>query len=184
MKASQNPYRVQRLEELLKYEPELMGSNWEEIEQALSVGSGAVVGCKGSGKTSLLEAYAARIEESVNVKMWRLQEDSVAGKILNEVEDWLASGDLAIVDSAGLLNFWQARRLRQLARRKKVIVSLHVPSRYWKTLWECQSNADLLSKLNCRLGQGELETEDAQKLLHACDGNIRSCFHTLYDAIS
>lgn len=65
--ATSNPFSTGRLERLLVFDPELAGTCWESIEdrwQALGRRA-CVTGRHGAGKTTFLDAFAARQESRV-----------------------------------------------------------------------------------------------------------------------
>lgn len=65
MIARENPFAPGRLERVLTFDPALIGSSWEALEQSWEALGfrGAICGRHGSGKTTLLRAWAKRLEE-------------------------------------------------------------------------------------------------------------------------
>ena len=66
MTAQENPFAPGRLRRVLGFDPVLAGTSWESLESRWrELGCrAAVTGHRGSGKTSLLEACAGRLDEA------------------------------------------------------------------------------------------------------------------------
>jgi len=71
--ARDNPFEADRVERLLRFEPEWLGLSWEQILGRVQACGyrGAIVGPHGSGKTTFCDAFAAKLEaDGLAVVRW------------------------------------------------------------------------------------------------------------------
>ncbi len=148
--------------------------------------TGAVVGPKGSGKTTfLLELKKHLSEKGFRTSYALLRADH--NKPYNEAIRQLGVSNLPhsiiILDGAEQLGFvaWQHFLIRTRLRRG-LIISSHSTSRL-PTLLECSTSLPLLQELVkqlCPDGYSELQAS-LLELFKRHNGNIRMCLRDLYD---
>jgi len=181
-----NPYRVQRVEEVLRFDPELIGSSWEELIGRFEDANwwGAVVGAKGSGKTTFFEQL---VHEAQNAGFTLEHVGLEEGDPLERVEQLhkeLPVPTALVVDSAGVLAWRDQRKLLKMGKSRRLIVSLHKESRRWPTLLSLSSTPDILIALNKKLGEPiTLNHQEAENLLTQHKYNLRDCFWDLFDQL-
>jgi len=200
--AHQNPFRSERIEALaFRFPP---GVDWTVVERRLDYcnGLGAIVGPKGTGKTTFLERFAQRESDAGRrVQLIRLRPEQRPDARRLALDP---TASTLLMDSAGLLS---ARRLKALARRlgqpwtgirpSRAIVSLHRPGpvavtrtgrvrRLWPTLLRTRCDDALLRQLVADLLGRPLEPArdgeirlDALRRRHR--GNLREALAELYD---
>lgn len=177
-----NPFASHRVEALpYRY----CGSSPRVLEERLADmgGRAAVVGPKGSGKTTLTGELAARFNgNAVRVAIpaacpqpWRVVRSQLPRRV--------TAAHAVFVDGAEQLGPVGWRRLLRTTRTAaRLVVSLHRPGRL-PTLTACRTDPSLLLEL-----VRELAPDDAPLLEPHLDelyrrhrGNIRLCFRELYD---
>lgn len=177
-----NPFASHRVEGLpYRYR----GSSLPALERRLTAlgGRAAVVGPKGSGKTTLTDELAGRCNgKAVRVAIpaacpnpWRAARSQLPRRV--------SSGHAVFVDGAEQLGPAGWRRLLHATRTAAgLVVTLHLPGRL-PTLAVCRTDPALLREL-----VRELTPDDApllephlDELFHRHEGNLRECFRELYD---
>jgi energy-coupling factor transporter ATP-binding protein EcfA2 len=180
LRPAENPFRSERLDAL---EYRLRGESWEAALARLAALDyrASVVGPRGHGKTTLLDALARRLRARGH--------DVVRGRV--ESADWsprAARGRTFLLDGTETLGRWRWRRLLAwLATARGLVVSRHVPGGL--PLWiRCETDPALLAGIFAELVHGdparaldasELRALDALWQRHA--GNLRSCLLDLYE---
>jgi hypothetical protein len=177
-----NPFASHRVE-ALPYRHR--GSSLADLERRLTAlgGRAAVVGPKGSGKTTLTGELATRCNgNAVHVAIpaacphpWRVVREQLPRR--------LSRGRAVFVDGAEQLGPVGWRRLLLATRHAtSLVVTLHLPGRL-PTLTECRTDPALLREL-----VRELAPDDAPLIEPHLDelhrrhrGNLRECFRELYD---
>jgi len=105
------------------------------------------------------------------------------------LKEWLAqsvSSQVLMLDSAGLLNFWNWQWLRLKTRHHAgIVITSHRAGRL-PTLIRCETSPELLESLVNQLTaeQNCSEMVDVAKLhslFRTHSGNIRDCLRALYD---
>ena len=143
----------------------------------------AIVGPKGSGKTTLLEDLARRLDQPVVIvrisgscpRPWR----TVRAQLPRPVTHRHA----ILIDGSEQLGMIGWRRLLHATRRARcLITTLHQPGRL-PTLVECRTDAGLLRNLVEELVPADAAILESgiNDLFQRQRGNLRSCFHELYD---
>ena len=177
-----NPFAGRRIEALAYRSPDF---SWRRLEDRLeSLGRRcALVGPKGSGKTTLMESIAQRIDPPViTVRIpgscrhpWRTVRVQLPRAVTGE--------HTVLVDGCEQLGAIGWRRLLHETRRAgALIVTLHNPGRL-PTLVECRTDPRLLRDLVNDLAPREAPRlkDGLDELFHRHEGNLRLCFRELYD---
>lgn len=190
MKARENPFRSERLL-TTRYRPQADG--WESMQARLASLNhrAAIVGPKGTGKTTLLEDLAPRLaERGLRPLLVRVPDPRAAramGEVRQRVEELipagLGPGDALLLDSAENLS-WLAWR-SALSRTRDaggLIITAHRPGRL-PTLVETRTSPALLEELVSQLlasAPGQEANLDATALFHRHGGNLREALRELY----
>lgn len=161
------------------------GSSGPELEERLMGlgGRAAVVGPKGSGKTTLTGELATHFDgHAVRVAIpaacpqpWRV--------VRSQLPRTVGGAHAVFVDGAEQLGPVGWRRLLHATRNATVlVVTLHEAGRL-PTLTECRTDAELLRELVRILAPDQATALDPllPGLFERHDGNIRECFRALYD---
>lgn len=186
MKAHLNPFAPDRVQRQLPFDPELSGSNWAEIEDRwIRCGRhAAVVGHKGSGKSTFLKSFARRLESKHPVVTLSLRrEDFFLTPPQRELLQTLNQETILLVDGEGHLNPYCRFRLRSLARTARgYLVTRHHHCRL-PLLLKLQSDRELAERLVARLDLEDLAMVRSQipALLEKKKGNLREVWLSLYD---
>lgn len=185
MIARENPFRSERIEEL---DYRQANFKWSELlgRAAEMKYRGAIVGPKGTGKTTLVEGLGERLAEAgMRVRLVRLNNQFKIswGELEREIirEDGC---DVLLLDGAEQLPRLMRNRLRRVTKRKEIglIVTSHKEGML-PLLFECRTNKELFSELVEELS-GEamsLPAEFTEKIYEQHGGNIREAFRKLYD---
>ena len=203
MEAHRNPFRVECLE-ALAYRPSagcLPGGAGEDTPETWRDalldrlirrgGRGALVGPKGLGKTTLLEAMGRDLARRGYRVVWlRLSCERRAVDWRTLRRDLNPGGKCLalLLDGAEQLNLARWWRVRLLARRATVLlVTTHRPGRL-PTLHRHAASPELLGDLVRALLDNTVhpypDYEQLQTLFQRHDGNLRECLRTLYDRYS
>ena len=174
-RADSNPFRSERVTALPFQFP---NGDWAEVLARLEQlgGRGAVVGPCGSGKTTFLEEFAARLQNrGADVCFVRLN----SGFRDLKPQNW-GKNDALIVDGAEQLSFWQWQKLKWRARHAGIfVISTHRAGRL--PLWmKTSTSPALLGSLVGELGEN-LSRAELERLHCAHGGNLRWAMLELYD---
>ena len=186
MRARDNPFRADRVLSI-RYRF-LDAVDWEELLGKFSELNrrAAVVGPKGSGKTTLQEDLAVRLEGQGSTIRWLRFNRENRNQARRQIDAVLAEAqpeDLLFVDGAEQLGPLRWRRLlRRTTRFAGLVVTVHTPGRQ-PTLIDCRTTPELLH------GIVESLTSSAdcpsRRMLDALferhQGNLRLCLRELYD---
>lgn len=143
-------------------------------------GIGALVGAKGSGKTTLLEDIAGDLD-AIEHKLIRLgDERSLPERPLVG----LSSGAWLLLDSAGHLGWWAARRLSRQCRRSGInlLLTRHQPGPepvVHQHATDLTLMRNVLQELVPDDWQRYLPVAEAAFVIHA--GNLREVWRACYD---
>ena len=128
IRAKDNPFATDRVERLLRFDPELAGTTWSEIHQRWNeMGRrGVVAGRHGSGKTTFLDAWKRQLERrgeaTISIFLSRNQRepsDAQWRRIEHKATAFHAGrggGEVLLIDGAEQLSRRSGRRLRDLLR--------------------------------------------------------------------
>lgn len=181
LRPADNPFRSERIDAL---DYRLQGESWEQALARLdALGYRAsIVGARGHGKTTLLDALARRLA---------VRGHPVVRARIERAVCWSRSevhGRTFLLDGTETLGPWRERILRaRLATARGVIVSRHAPGPL-PTWIRCGTDPALLAELFAELVYGDAARTLAPEELRALDalwhrhaGNLRSCLLDLYD---
>ena len=188
MKAHFNPFAPDRVQRSLPFEPQLADTSWEAIEKKWQqLGRrAAVIGHKGSGKTTFLKTFRGRLEENYQVRCFffrtgdRLLQPTHLEALARLPKE---ENTILLVDGEGHLALRERLRLREGARHAEgYLVARHHRSQL-PTLLKLQSSAllavELFERLNLE-GYEEIR-ERLPSLLKKKRGNLREMWLSLYD---
>ncbi|BCX48274.1 hypothetical protein HAHE_21820 [Haloferula helveola] len=185
MKARENPFAPGRMERVLPFDPELVGTTWQEIESRWeSLGRRAcVVGHHGAGKTTFLDGFERRLCGRVPVV--RLFFNRSKRRL--EPEDLEKLGDLGgkclLVDGDRHLPLRDRIELWHGARKASGVVSARHRAGRLPVLLGLRSNPQLAESLLGRACPKEAAEfrELLPALLRRHRGNIRNVWLECYD---
>ena len=151
MKAHENPFRKERIE---RFRYQISPPKLQELAQQFwqMGGKAAIVGAKGTGKTTLMEDLRALLEASIDQSQWiylYLGMDKKEKCRLVEQAFTAPKDTLIFIDGGETLSFWQWLRLRRC--RCNLLTTLHKPS-HLPTLYHAEK------KLFCRYRDGDRVT--------------------------
>lgn len=184
MKAHENPFRMERLHHLpFLFSVGDLPSLRQRAEQLAY--RCAIVGGHGSGKTTLLEELMQEFTRlQIPYAHLRLRDD---GRKANaeRLAAWFKESpqdSILLLDSAGLLGWWNWREVSRLSRANAgLIITTHRPGRL-PTLIHCHTDTRLLQSILKELGVNQQFSEAAvTHLFRRHRGNIRDCLRELYD---
>lgn len=184
--ARENPFAPGRLRRVLGFDPGLVGSSWKELEsrwRALGCRA-AVTGHRGSGKSSLLEAWAARLDEApmhlfFNDSRRRL--DAGDRALLAA-----CAGRVVFVDGEDHLPWWEIRELRRALDAASAVLVVRSRRGSWPELIRLHGDAALASVLISRAAPewvGHFRPQVAARL-RASGGNLRELLLGCYDELA
>ncbi|MBI5385572.1 MAG: hypothetical protein HZA90_12910 [Verrucomicrobia bacterium] len=185
MRACDNPFSTDRVQGV-RYRP--VGATWKDLLSRLDALDfrAAIVGPKGTGKTTLLEDLAPRLRSlGFTPKPLRLDEEHRVfpdGFLPNFFAD-LGSRDIILLDGAEQLPRWHWWRFRRWSREGRgLIVTAHRPG-LLPVLIECRTTPELLDGvLTELLGEvGPELRERGRRLFQQHRGNLREVLRSLYD---
>lgn len=185
MRAGDNPFAPGRLERVLGFDPTLAGTSWEALEEkwwALG-GRAAVTGRRGSGKSSLLRAWAARHDSPVTLhfnEQHRHLDEGERARLAH------CGGRLLVVDGEDYLVWRDRRELRQAAKSAAaVLVSRYRPGP-WPELLRLSASPEIAAALLERTTP-ELAARfrpDLPARFRRCHGNLRELWLGCYDELA
>lgn len=183
-RARDNPFRTECVDRLEFHLPGQF--TWDTLLARLGNVSwcGAIVGPHGSGKTTLIEQLAPRIEErGFRPRLYRLDAASKMSdkEALVAAVRELSAPDLLLLDGAEQLSTRQWLPLRVAAETLAgFVITVHRSSRL-PTLVETETSAALLNDLVEELAEFRLPPMEATAIFTRHRGNIRDCLRELYD---
>ncbi len=185
MRARDNPFAVERV---LRLRYQFRVGSWPSLLTRLESlrYCAAIVGPHGSGKSTLLEELGERLSVSgFRVHRLFLNEQSRAypTEFVRLVHDSMTPNDLILFDGCEQLGPFAWRRFRWQTRRAGgLIVTTHRPGRL-PTLWNCETNPELLSDLVSQLlaDSSNIAAEQIRHLYEKHGGSVREALRELYD---
>lgn len=189
MKAAHNPFRSSSVEQI-RYA--LSPENLEAlVDHALADNCTCLLGPKGTGKTTLLEDLDLRLQVRGLQTHWiRLQIESTRLERSNAIEQLkqISQQQVCLFDGAEVLNFWQWRRVRQVARSNQLtlIATLH-RKRGLPILLRTQPDWSLVHQFVRQLAGPHYSDTLCKYAQHAFDtsgGNMREVFRACYLALA
>ncbi|MEW4490202.1 AAA family ATPase [Thalassoglobus sp. JC818] len=187
MRARANPFRSERIDNL-SYQFET-GS----LEQLIAVIEernfrGAIVGPKGTGKTTLFKDLFNELQKRrFSVALLRFQDDGSRANLMRfrEATQSLHSKHILLLDSAGLLTWWDWRHVKAESQKLRgLIITCHRPGRM-PTLHTCRSTPQqLIGFAESLAGEEACSEKKLEQLFQRNRGNFRECFRELYDQFS
>ncbi len=184
MKARDNPFAPSRLERVLAFDPELIGTSWEALENRREkLGRrAAVTGRHGAGKTTLLAAWARRLEA---------RGEGVIRLFFNDERRGLSDGDRELLRGCAGMHVmldgethlpWRERRLLRvlLAPAAGILAARHRRGS-WPELIRLKSGPGLARALFQRIGAASLPPGTLEREMRLCRGNLRELWLRLYD---
>jgi hypothetical protein len=189
VKPHENPFRADRVESIAFRPPATDGEAiWARLVKLNF--RAAIVGPHGTGKTTLLDEIATRLEQMENAGQ-PVRREFITQDIKPQFgqfgRSWRASLDpdeIVCFDGADHLPWWVWRRVRRATQRcAGLIVTSHTPGML-EPLLETTSSPALLKALTVELlkeSAVELPAEFDFDLLYAqSNGNLRDAFRGLY----
>lgn len=186
MTARENPFAPGRLRRVLGFDPALAGTTWEALESRWrELGRrAAVTGHRGSGKTSLLDAWAERLDPPPLRLFFndRHRDLDAADRAVMAS----CAGKVLFVDGENHLPWLRRRELRRAARvAAGILVARHRPGG-WPVLIRLRSDPAQAAALLERAAPewaGRFLPE-AQARWHKCRGNLRELLLDCYDELA
>jgi hypothetical protein len=186
MTARDNPFAPGRLRRVLGFDPRLVGGSWEALDARWAAlgRRAAVTGHRGSGKSSLLEAWAERLDEPPLRLFFneskRVPDDADRARL----DD--CAGRVVIVDGEDHLSWPQRRRLRRALRAAAGLLVARERRGPWPELIRLRSDPALAAVLLERAAPewaAPFQAEAAARW-RAAGGNLRELFLGCYDELA
>jgi hypothetical protein len=182
LKARDNPLASDRVLSLIRYRP--VGTTWPQLlaRAAALNWRCAIVGAKGTGKTTLLEDLQNDLRATDRAtRLIRLSAER--GQISPGAIGHVSSNEIILLDGAEQLSPLRWSRFRWRTRLAAgVVITTHSPGRL-PTLIETRTTPQLLADiLQTLLGRKQEEIETVP-LLARHGGNVREALRDLYDRL-
>lgn len=186
MTARDNPFAPGRLRRVLGFDPALAGTTWDALESRWrELGCrAAVTGHRGSGKTSLLEAWAERLDNAPLRLFFNDRHND-----LDEADRALlasCSGKVLFVDGENHLSWLRRRELRRATREAAGVLVARHGRGGWPELIRLRSDpqqAALLLERAAPECAGRFLPE-VERRLKRNRGNLRELFLGCYDDLA
>lgn len=186
MTAAGNPFAPDRLRRRLGFDPALAGTTWEALEARWrELGCrAAVTGHRGSGKTSLLDAWAARLDEAPR----RLFFNESRREFDGQDRAVLAScaGKILFIDGENHLSWLQRRELRWATRKAAGVLVARDGRGGWPELIRLRSDPRQAAILLERVAPecAARFVPEVEERLRRNRGNLRELFLACYDDLA
>jgi energy-coupling factor transporter ATP-binding protein EcfA2 len=185
MHAAINPFSTARVERLLDFDPGLIGTCWDTIDERWAeLGWRAcVTGHHGAGKTTFLETMATRLKPRARVELLFFNDRKRSlspedRKVLERCE-----GAFLLIDGDESLSWSDRRSLARQSRRARGCLFARHRQRGLPELLRLRSNPELARQLLERISpewRRKLDGELEQKL-REMDGNLRELWLGCFD---
>ena len=183
MKAKDNPFTVERVLKI-RYRGVNLNALTTRLKQMEY--RAAIIGPKGSGKTTLMEDLQQHLEKSGRKTRSLLLNDKnpLTRRASRQFLSQLTGDEIVFLDGAEQTGplAWLTLKRKILKRAAGLIITAHKPG-LLETLIECNPTPTLFRKIANDLLQGR-DTPDNHSLDHVynrCCGNIRRALRQLYD---
>jgi hypothetical protein len=185
MKARDNPFRTERI---LRVRYRMSGETLQDLLDRLRRRGyrGAIVGPKGTGKTTLLEDLAPALSAiGFNVVRLRLDDRNrtFPRGFLSRFLGELSKRDVILFDGAEQMSWLEWRRFKTRSKRAGGLVITSHSAGMLPTVKRCSTSADLLSEIVSELLGEKLPNlrEMTGSLHQKHDGNLREALREMYD---
>ena len=185
LRAKDNPFAVDRVRQV-RYEPP--ADTWDALLARLAAMHyrGAIVGPRGSGKTTLCEDLQDRLTEQ-GLQTRRLFVTLNIQVPLRDIVPLLSQPfDVLLLDGADHLSWWTWSRLKRrvLTTHRGLVITTHQPG-LLPTWYTCQTSPALLQQIVNQLTPDQRPPIPVvERLYHHHQGNIRDALRHLYDLAS
>lgn len=181
MRARDNPFRTDRV---LAVRYRLTGGSWDDLLDRLDAlgRRAAIVGPRGTGKTTLLEDLAPRLRaRGFGVRELRLDEEApdFAPDFLDRLFGSVGERDVLLLDGAEQMGRTSWARFERRSRAAGGLIVTSHRAGLLPTLIETRTSPDLLAALVEQL-LGERPAE-LRGLFEKHAGNLREALRELYD---
>lgn len=195
MKARDNPLRSERVERLLPFQPQWLGTDWDEIMDRLRRLSwrGAVVGPHGSGKSTMLRGLAERLRQlgdwppAHSLQLGAEPERRLARDQLAALLAAARRGEFLMIDGAEQIGPFTWCRIRRAARSAVgLVITSHRRGRL-PLLLATSTSPVTLERCLQRLLPGEpppFSPEQVRELWRRHRGNVREALWEAYNRIA
>lgn len=186
MTAAGNPFAPDRLRRRLGFDPTLAGTTWQALESRWhELGCrAAVTGHRGSGKTSLLDVWAARLDEAPR----RLFFNESRRSFDQQDRAVLAScaGKILFIDGEDHLSWLQRRELRWATRKAAGVLVARHGRGGWPELIRLRSDPRQAAILLERAAPecAARFVPEVEERLRRNRGNLRELFLACYDDLA
>lgn len=190
MRPADNPFSVSR-QHGLKYRF-TEGDDWDQFMRRLVTQnwSGALVGKKGTGKTTLLlelEPKLTRLGFGIKHLFLNCKKRKFSRVELNLIMNELTDNDIILFDGSEQMNWWRWQIfLWQTRKSKGLIITVHKPSKL-PTILRTSTSFDYFKEIVHELIQNHSNlqnlstSEQLYNLFEKHGGNIRLALRDLYD---
>lgn len=186
MTARDNPFAPGRLRRVLGYDPRLAGGSWEALEARWAAlgRRAAVTGHRGSGKSSLLDAWAERFDEPP-LRLF-FNESRRVPDAADHARLAGCAGRVVIVDGEDHLSWSERRRLRRALRGAAGVLVARARRGPWPELVRLRSDPALAAVLLDRAAPewAARFRPQAAARWQAAGGNLRELFLGCYDELA
>jgi len=186
MTARDNPFAPARLRRVLGFDPRLAGRTWEALEAdwAALGRRAAVTGRRGRGKSSLLDAWAARLDEPP-LRLF-FNESKRVPDAADHARLADCAGRVVFVDGEDHLSWPRRRRLRRALRGAAGVLVARERRGPWPELIRLRGDPALAAVLLDRAAPewaGHFHPQLAARWQEA-GGNLRELFLGCYDELA
>ncbi|NNE91548.1 MAG: hypothetical protein HKN23_07865 [Verrucomicrobiales bacterium] len=191
--ARENPFASERIEQLLKFDPSWLGTEWETILDEFEEEHerrAAVIGAHGSGKTTFLDTFEPLFREKTGLRVCRLFLNDEKPELTRQERVFLTNipnheSTVIFLDGEERMNFFDRLEFSRLAHGfAGLLVTRHTPRRGIPTLLETKTTPEMLAAFLKKLMPDfpAVESEVAD-LFVAHDGNLREALREAYDRV-